>query len=106
MILDKEPRNQVMHSRVGDACLNTGEYDKALEHYKASLSIRFDPYACLGMAKIHLVRENYSEAEKCCQQVLDNTPNYPRALEEMAEIYRAAGEEEKEKEMLARLANQ
>lgn len=106
MILDKEPRNQVMHSRVGDACLNTGEYDKALEHYKASLAIRFDPYACLGMAKIHRVRENYSEAEKCCQQVLDNTPNYPRALEEMAEIYRAAGEEEKEKEMLARLANQ
>ncbi len=105
MIVDKEPRNQVMHSRIGDACLNTGEYDKAIEHYKASLAIRFDPYACLGMAKIHRTREDYSEAVECCQQVLEKLPNYQRAFEELLEIYRATGEKEKEAEVRASLAD-
>lgn len=88
MILEKEPRNQVMHSRVGDACINTGQLDKALEHYKASLGIRFDPYACLGMSKIYRDQHKYKEAVGCCQKVLDQMPNNPRALEELAEISR------------------
>lgn len=101
MILEKEPRNQVMHSRVGDACLNTGEYDKALVHYQASLNIRFDPYACLGMSRIYRTQENFPEALKCCQQVLDNMPDNERGLEELVEVYREMGETEKAEEILA-----
>lgn len=101
MILAKEPRNQVMHSRVGDACLNTGEFDRALVHYQASLAIRFDPYACLGISKIYRCQGKYSEALEYCQKVLEHTPQNIRALEEMAEVYRDMGEPEKAAELLA-----
>lgn len=104
MILEKEPRNQVMHSRVGDACLNTGDYGKALEHYQASLRIRFDPYACLGMSRIFRHQGKYPEAVEHCRKVLDQTPDNLRALEELAEVYRETGETEKAAEILARLS--
>lgn len=103
MILEKEPRNQVMHSRVGDACLNTGEYDKALEHYLASLLIRFDPYACLGLSRIYRSRGKYDDASAYCQKVLEQMPDNTRALEELAAVYREMGESEKAAEITARL---
>jgi tetratricopeptide (TPR) repeat protein len=103
LILAKEPRNQVMHSRVGDACLNTGEYDKALEHYQASLRIRFDPYACLGMSRIYRSQGKHTEAIEYCRKVLDQTPNNIRAHEELAEVYREMGEIEKAEEIMAGL---
>lgn len=101
MILEKEPRNQVMHSRVGDACLNTGDYEKAVEHYQASLRIRFDPYACQGMARIFRRQGKYPEAVEYCRKVLRQSPNNLRVLEELAEIYREMGETEKAEELMA-----
>lgn len=101
MILDKEPLNQVMHSRVGDACINTGEYDKALDHYKKSLAIRFDPYACLGVSRIYRSQGKYPEAIAYCHKVLAQTPNNNRAIEELAEVYRDMGESDKAKDVLA-----
>jgi tetratricopeptide (TPR) repeat protein len=103
MILDKEPRNQVMHSRVGDAYLNTGDYDKALMHYQASLSIRFDPYACHGITRIYRSQGKYVEAIEYCRKVLAQTPNNRRILEELAEVYREMGENEKAEEILVGL---
>ncbi|MDF1578695.1 MAG: divalent cation tolerance protein CutA [Desulfobulbales bacterium] len=104
MILEKEPRNQIMHSRVGDACLNTGDHEKAMEHYQISLRIRFDPYACLGMARILRHQGKYPEAVAYCQKVLEQTPNNPRILEELAEVYREMGEIEKGAEILTGLS--
>jgi tetratricopeptide (TPR) repeat protein len=106
-ILEKEPRNQVMHSRVGDAYYNMNNYDGALEHYQLSLKIRFDPYALLGVSKIHRKRGLLSEAEQACLKILEQAPDHLRALEELAEIYRDLGEQEKEaatRASLARLA--
>jgi tetratricopeptide (TPR) repeat protein len=103
MILEKEPRNQVMHSRVGDACLNTGEYDKALEHYLASLLIRFDPYACLGLSRIYRSRGKFEDAGAYCRKVLSQMPDHIRALEELAAVYRDMGENDKAAEINERL---
>jgi tetratricopeptide (TPR) repeat protein len=86
-ILEKEPRNQVMHSRVGDACFNLGDVEGAMEHYQASLKIRFDPYAYLGICRIHRKNDRLSEAELVCRKILEQAPEHLRTLEELAEIY-------------------
>ncbi|HSH12398.1 MAG TPA: divalent cation tolerance protein CutA [Desulfurivibrionaceae bacterium] len=90
-ILEKEPRNQVMHSRVGDAFFNMGDHAKALEHYQASLKIRFDPYAHLGMSRIYRKEGQLAAAEECCLRILDQAPEHLRGLEELAEVYRETG---------------
>lgn len=103
-ILEKEPRNQVMHSRVGDAYFNMGDNEKALEHYQASLKIRFDPYAHLGMSKIYRKQGRLPEAEECCLRILDQAPDHLRGLEELVEIYRENGNSARLAEVLTRLA--
>lgn len=103
-ILEKEPRNQVMHSRVGDAYFNMGDLDKAQEHYLASLKIRFDPYAHLGMSRIHRKQGRLAEAEESCLRILDQAPEHLRGLEELAELYRETGETAKLQGVQASLA--
>jgi tetratricopeptide (TPR) repeat protein len=103
-ILEKEPRNQVMHSRLGDACLNMGDHAQALEHYQASLKIRFDPYAHLGISRIHRRNGRLAEAEESCLRILDQAPEHLRGLEELAEIYRETGNSVGLAEVLTSLA--
>jgi len=107
-ILEKEPRNQVMHSRVGDACYNMGDDERSLEHYQASLKIRFDPYAYLGICRIHRKHGRLNEAEQVCRKILEQAPDHLRALEELSEIYREMDDQTKLAEIQAsldRLAN-
>ena len=109
LILEKEPRNQVMHSRVGDAFLNMDNHEMAMQHYQASLKIRFDPYAHLGMSRIHRQHGRLAEAEECCLRILDQAPEHLRGLEELVEIYRATGDTVKLaaiQEQLARVIGQ
>ncbi len=94
-ILEKEPKNQVMHSRVGDALLNIGDLDRAMEHYEKSLAIRFDPYALMGMSKIHRSRNEFDQAMDCCARILSELPEHERARAELAEVCRAMGEPER-----------
>jgi tetratricopeptide (TPR) repeat protein len=91
-ILEKEPRNQLMHSRLGDAYYNLGEYENALAYYQNSLKIRFDPFAYLGIAKIHRKCGRLAEAEQACRKILEQAPDHLRALEELAEIYRESAD--------------
>ncbi len=104
LILEKEPRNQVMHSRVGDAYFNMGGDEKALEHYQASLKIRFDPYGHLGMSRIYRKQGRLAEAQECCLRILDQAPEHLRGLEELAEVYRESGNEAGLAEALTSLA--
>jgi len=103
-ILEKEPRNQVMHSRVGDSYFNMGNDEAALEHYQASLKIRFDPYAFLGICRIYRKTGKLSEAEQACRKVLEQAPDHLRALQEISEIYRDMGDQVKLAEITANLA--
>jgi len=104
MILEKEPRNQVMHSRVGDAYFNMSDFARALEHYQASLKIRFDPYAHLGISRIYRRQGRLPEAEEACLRILDQAPEHLRGLEELAEIYRETGNSSRLAEVLDGLA--
>lgn len=79
--LKNDPNNQNLHTRAGDALLNTGNIEEAQQHFQRSLQIGFDPYALLGLAKIQYTRGQIEEAKAYCQEVLDRIPDHPRALE-------------------------
>ena len=102
-ILEKEPNNQDIHDRVGDAMLAMGDFEHSLEHYQKSLSIGFDPYALIGLSKIHRNMKNYEEAENCCREVLREVPSHARTLEEFAEVLDCLGKTEEAGEVRAKL---
>jgi len=91
--LEKDPDNQRLNTRAGDALFNTGNIEEAEQHFQRSLQVGFDPYALLGLARIHRSRNQIEDAQTCCQQVLDRIPDHPRALEELAKIRDTPGSE-------------
>ena len=102
-ILDQEPDNQALWTRVGDALFSLGRLDDAVKHYSASLRVDHDLYAVLGLAK---VAEKQGDPEKACyycEQALEVDKDNPRALEEMARICEAAGNIEKAEAARARI---
>lgn len=104
-ILEKEPKNQELLSRVGDALLNLDRKDEALDYYQRSKQIGFDPFALLGMSKIYRKSNNYEEAELCCREALDKTPDDRRFLKELAKIFDAKGDSAKAGDVRARLGD-
>lgn len=102
-ILDKEPNNQDIHDRVGDAMLAMGDFEHSLEHYRKSLSIGFDPYALIGLSKIHREMKHYEDAENCCREVLREVPGHVRTLEEFAEVLDCLEKTEEASEVRAKL---
>ena len=94
-VLELEPDNQNLYARVGDAQLALGETELARENYEKSLAIGFDPYALLGLANVHLRRQEYEEAEACCRRILARLPDNARALKELTHIYEEKGEHDK-----------
>lgn len=102
-ILEKEPHNQNLHSRVGDAMVILGRLDEALEHYQLSMKIGYDQFALLGMAKAYRFKNDFAQAEKCCQQLVEKNGDEPRVLEELAALYEEMGEKKKAEEVRARL---
>jgi len=102
-ILEKEPHNQNLHSRVGDAMVLLGRLDDALEHYQQSMNIGYDQFALLGMAKAYRLKNDFAQAEKCCQQLLEKNAEEPRALQEALALYEEMGDKQKAEEVRARL---
>lgn len=94
-ILEKEPQNQNLHSRVGDAMVILGRLDDAIDHYQRSLNVSFDLFALLGMARVHRLRKDYGEAEKCLLQILDKNRDEERAIADLLQLYEENGEKEK-----------
>lgn len=84
--LEKDPNNQRLNTRAGDALFNTGNLEEAEQHFQRSLQVGFDPYALLGLSRIHRSRDQLEDAQACCQKVLERIPDHPRALEELAKI--------------------
>ncbi len=103
-ILENEPNNQDLLTRVGDAMLSLNKFDNSLEHYMRSLKVGFDLYALLGMSRLHRAQNNYTEAEKCCLEILEKVPDHLRVLEELRSIYRSCGDSEKESEIEDKIA--
>lgn len=91
-ILEREPSNQNLLSRVGDAFAILGKREEAISYYQKCLKINFDPFALLGLARIHREQNEFVEAEDCCLKILDKSPQDVRTTEELVKVYEAAGE--------------
>jgi len=91
-VLEAEPDNQGLHSRLGDALVHINDLDRAQKHYLRSLDLAFDPFALIGLSKIYSQRGDYDEALACCERVLERQPGHNRTLEQMAEVYEACGD--------------
>ena len=94
-ILDQEPDNQSLWTRVGDALVSLGRLDEAIEHYNSSLKVDHDLYAMLGLARVAQKQKDYDKACRYCEQALEVDENNTRALEELARICDTAGYPEK-----------
>ncbi len=102
-ILDQEPDNQPLWTRVGDALVSLGRLDDAVTHYNASLRVGYDLYAVLGMARVAQKQGDVDKARYYCEQALEEDGDNVRALEEMAHICDDAGFAEKAQKLRNRV---
>ena len=84
--LKQNPENQRLNTRAGEALFNTGDMQGAQFHFEKSMQSGFDPYALLGLSRIHRIQGNLQDAEACCRKVLETSPEHPRAVEELEKI--------------------
>ena len=94
-ILDQEPENQTLWTRVGDALVSLGRLDEAVQHYNSSLRVDHDLYAVLGLARVARKQGDYDRACDYCEQALEVDKDNVRALEELASICEEAGDTER-----------
>jgi tetratricopeptide (TPR) repeat protein len=90
-VLEREPGNQQLRTRVADALANMGKLDEAAVHYQMSIDLGHDLYAWLGMSRVYLAHKEYDQAEACCRKILSESPDHERAREALAEILEAKG---------------
>jgi tetratricopeptide (TPR) repeat protein len=102
-ILDQEPENQALWTRVADALVSLGKLDEAEVHYQASLKVGYDLFAVLGLARVAQKQQNYDKAQHYCEQALEHDGDNARALEELALICDDAGFREKAKKLRERI---
>ncbi|VAW51690.1 hypothetical protein MNBD_GAMMA06-1906 [hydrothermal vent metagenome] len=102
-ILDQEPENQTLWTRVGDALVSLGRLDEAIQHYNSSLKVTHDLYAVLGLARVAQKQGDSDKACYYCEQALEVDKDNVRALEELARICDDAGYTEKAQAARARI---
>lgn len=94
-ILDQEPENQPLWTRVGDALVSLDRLDDAIAHYSASLKVDHDLYAMLGLARVAQQKGDFDQACRYCEQALEVDKDNVRALETLIAVCEAAGQPEK-----------
>jgi len=107
-ILEHEPENQALWTRVGDALLSLDRIDDAIEHYEASLKNGADVYSYLGLARAQHARGDLSTAREFCETALSHDENNERVLEKLVEICEQAGDlaaADEAREKLAQVAD-
>jgi len=76
-ILDADPDNKVILTRIGDSHRAMNNLDTAREYYSKALNIEFDSYAVLGLALINKEKGNYLEAIESLSGLLVNDVKNP-----------------------------
>jgi tetratricopeptide (TPR) repeat protein len=99
-ILEIDPKNKMILTRIGDAYRNLKEFYMAKKYYERALNIEFDTYAIMGIALISKAQEKYDEAIFSLRRLiqLDNR-NY-RIYAELSDCYLKNGEYNKAVEIL------
>ncbi|MGB5458189.1 MAG: tetratricopeptide repeat protein, partial [Gammaproteobacteria bacterium] len=103
-ILEHEPENQALWTRVGDALLSLERIDDAIEHYQASLKNGEDVYAYLGMARAQHARGDLNSAREFCETALSHDETNERVLEKLIEIHEQSGDPEAAEQARQKLA--
>ena len=76
------------------------EYDKAKRIYQTYFGSTNCQWAALGLGRIALIENNFDEAEKLFQAVIDDNPLYLSAYDWLAQTYKANHQEEKAEQIL------
>lgn len=86
--------------RDGMSAQGDGEYAEALDNYEQALELEEDPidrsYVLYNIALIHTSNGEHDRALEYYYQALDDNPNMPQALNNVAVIFHYRGEQEKE----------
>jgi tetratricopeptide (TPR) repeat protein len=69
---------KIVLSRVGDALMNLQEYDQAEESYRRALAAGHDKYAYLGLARLHMIRNEKEEVYRIFKLLLRHDPHDQR----------------------------
>ena len=104
-ILDQEPDNQPLWTRVGDALVSLDRLDEAINHYNSSLKVSHDLYAVLGLARVSHKQGDFDKACYYCEQALEVDKDNKRALEELARMCDDAGYPERAQSARDRIKN-
>jgi tetratricopeptide (TPR) repeat protein len=87
----------------GNIALVEKDYDKAITNYKKSLKMVHRPGIVLVrflLGRAYLEAGQLDLAEQTFEENLKDNPNHPFTLNSMAKLYKAKGDEDKEKQML------
>ncbi|XP_076036321.1 unc-45 myosin chaperone [Oratosquilla oratoria] len=83
----------------GNTAYKEGNWEEALSKYTEAIKISEDSKEKLvfykNRAAVYLKTESYNDVVKDCSQVLDETPNDPKALFRRAQAYEALEQQEK-----------
>lgn len=95
--VSKKTKEAFAYYRDGMSAQSEGEYAEALENYYEALRLEEDPYdksyTFYNIALIHTSNGDQTKALEYYRQALDLNPKMPQALNNMAVIYHAQGEQ-------------
>ena len=69
---------KIVLTRIGDAYMNLQDYDHAELHYNEALDIGYDKYAYLGLARIHMIRNQIDEIYLIFKKLREQEPGDQR----------------------------
>ncbi|NEP43943.1 MAG: photosystem I assembly protein Ycf3 [Okeania sp. SIO2H7] len=97
----QEAKEAFAYYRDGMSAQADGEYAEALENYNQALELEQDPidrgYVLYNIGLIHTSNGEHDRALDFYYQALDNNPQMPQALNNIAVIFHYKGERAKEK---------
>jgi len=68
-----------------------GDLGHSREIYEKVISDRPVPWALMGMGKVHYAHEDYEQAHKLLQQVVNSVPTFPEALDWLSRVQQVLG---------------
>jgi len=84
MALDYGMEPRIALTRIGDAYLELKDVKYAKLNYQKALTLGYDKYAYLGMARIHTEKNNIDKALKILSMLAEKEPDDPRIADELS----------------------
>jgi tetratricopeptide (TPR) repeat protein len=95
-VLDFEPNHVVSNNLLGLLCLQTGEFDRAIEYISTALSVNpDDPQAHANIGLAYQELKQIEQAIHHFQQSLNLAPNNPGTRNNLGNMYKALGQLDK-----------